>query len=182
MLGNELNNKTVYLMASKPIKRSHIIIGKYLGLIATLLINYFIMALFLSISLTLIGGKLDYRINYAIILIMGEMAIIVSVALFFSIITTSTLSAILTIAFYILGHFNDLVEINQPAALPELLVIFLKTIHYLLPSLGYFNIRTPVVYDLPVSFEYVFFTMLYGLLYTTLFIYVSCLLFTKKDL
>jgi ABC-type transport system involved in multi-copper enzyme maturation permease subunit len=182
MLGKEINNKTVYLMASKPIKRSFIIIGKYLGLLTTLLLNYFIMTLFLYSSLLFIGGKIDYTINYAIILTMCEMAIIVSVALFFSIITTSTLSAILTIAFYILGHFNDLVDINQPGLLNGLLVIFLKAIHYLLPSLGYFNIRTPVVYNLPVSLEYVFYTILYGLLYTILFICISCLLFEKKDL
>jgi ABC-type transport system involved in multi-copper enzyme maturation permease subunit len=169
-------------MASKPIKRSFIIIGKYLGLLTTLLLNYFIMTLFLYSSLLFIGGKIDYTINYAIILTMCEMAIIVSVALFFSIITTSTLSAILTIAFYILGHFNDLVDINQPGLLNGLLVIFLKAIHYLLPSLGYFNIRTPVVYNLPVSLEYVFYTILYGLLYTILFICISCLLFEKKDL
>lgn len=182
MLGKEVNSKTIYLMASKPIDRKVIVIGKYLGLLITLLLNYLIMSLFLILSLFFIGGNLDLNIFIAILLLIGEMAIMVAVSLFFSTITTPTVSSLCTIAFYIFGHFNDLVDGNVQGDNGGFLDILLKLLYYLLPNLEHFNIRTPVVYDLPITASYAVYTLIYGFLYTTLLLGFSCIIFSKKDL
>ncbi len=182
MLGKEVTSKTVYMMASKPITRSSIIIGKYTGLCLTLCINFLLMSIFFFGALLFIGGTIYLKLISAVLLTMVEMGVIVSVALLFSTITTPTLSAIFTIGFYIAGHFNDLVGIETLDQSKALLKPILKILYYVLPNLEHFNIRTPVVYDLPLSGDYVFFAVVYGLLYIVLLLSLSCALFTKKDL
>ncbi len=182
MLGKEVTSKTVYMMASKPISRSVIIIGKYTGLCCTLLINFILMSTFFFTALLLIGGSINFSLVFAVLCTMCEMAVIVAVALLFSTVTTPTLSAIFTIAFYISGHFNDLVGVDKLENSYGLLKMFLKALYYLLPNLEHFNIRTVVVYDLPLSGDYVFFALLYGVLYIVLLLLLSCTIFSRKDL
>lgn len=182
MLGKEVTSKTVYMMASKPITRSSIIIGKYTGLCLTLCINFLLMSIFFFGALLFIGGTIHLKLISAVLLTMVEMGVIVSVAMLFSTITTPTLSAIFTIGFYIAGHFNDLVGIETLDQSKALLKPILKILYYVLPNLEHFNIRTPVVYDLPLSGDYVFFAVVYGLLYIVLLLSLSCALFAKKDL
>lgn len=182
MLGKEVTSKTVYLMASKPISRSTIITGKYLGLCITLVINILLMSVFFFGALLCIGGSINGALLYAVLLTITEMAVIVAVALFFSTLTTPTLSAIFTIAFYIAGHFNDLVGIDKMDSSYTLLKILLKILYYVMPNLEHFNIRTVVVYALPLSGQYILFAVAYGIMYIALLLLLSSAVFSKKDL
>jgi ABC-type transport system involved in multi-copper enzyme maturation permease subunit len=182
MLGRELTTKTVYLLASKPLPRSTIVIGKFLGLCLTLCLNLCFMSFFLLISLEIMGGKLDLRILSSVILTIAEMAVIVAAALFFSTITTTTLAALFTVAFYLIGHFNDMIGVDlfakvNPAALP-----LLKTIYYLFPNLEHFNIRVAVIYNLAIPTWYVVYAIAYALAYCSLLLIFSCIIFSRKDL
>ncbi len=182
MLGKEVTSKTVYMMASKPISRSSIIIGKYIGLCCTLLINFMLMTLFFFAAFLLIDGNIHFGLIFAVLCTMCEMAVIVAVALLFSTVTTPTLSAIFTIAFYIAGHFNDLVDVDKMEQSYGLLKLFLNALYYIMPNLEHFNIRTAVIYNLPLSGEYIIYTLLYGFLYIVLLLLLSCAIFSRKDL
>ena len=51
LVWKEIEKKTVYSIFSKPVSRSNFIVGKYLGLCATLLANVLIMGLGVSVAL-----------------------------------------------------------------------------------------------------------------------------------
>lgn len=182
LLGREVNTRTVHLMAAKPIPRHLIVVGKFAGLSTTLLLNLALMTVFLFLTLLAIGGSVQPNLMVAAALIMCEMLVIVAVALFFSTITTSTPAAILTIAFYITGHLNDLLDIDKVPESQSLLAWGLRVVYYVLPNLEHFNVRTAVVYGMPLSAGYVLFALLYGILYTALLLLLSCCLFSRRDL
>lgn len=182
MLGRELTTKTVYLMVAQPLPRSAIVVGKFFGLCATLCLNLICMSLFLFAALKLMGGTIDMRLLSAVILTLCEMAVIVAAALFFSTLTTTTLSAIFTIGFYIIGHLNNLIGIELLGKSQAFLVPLLKGIYYLLPNLEHFNIRVPVVYGLTLPQGYVLYAGAYGLAYSLLLLVFSCMIFSRKDL
>lgn len=182
MLGKEVTSKTVYHLAAKPVPRYTIVIGKYIGLCTTLALNFFLMSLFLCIMLYTISGSLNLNIIYAIILTACEMFIIVAVALLFSTLTTATLSALLTIAFYIIGHFNTLLELEFIPQMNKAFTVFLKLLYYTIPNLEHFNIRTLVVFDLALPDNFVFLALIYAILYIVLFCIISCVIFSRKDL
>ena len=51
LMVQELEQKTIYLIVSKPIRRWEFVFGKYLGLSITLALNVFLMSLALWLSL-----------------------------------------------------------------------------------------------------------------------------------
>lgn len=182
MLGREIGTKTIYSLAVKPVPRYVIICGKFVGLLATLTINYALMGLFFVVALTYIGGDAGLPLLFAIVLIWAEMGVIVAVALLFSTVTNTTLSAMFTLGFYIAGHLNDLIGIQAVKEEAPALVGIMKFMYYAIPNLEHFNVRSRVVYELPIPTSYLIGVLGYGVLYMLFFLMLSSLLFARKDL
>ncbi|MBD3316682.1 MAG: ABC transporter permease subunit, partial [Chitinivibrionales bacterium] len=182
MLDKEMSGRTVYTLATKPVHRYTIIVGKYVGLTTTLLLNFGVMTLLFLATLWSMGGGSGLNVLPAVLLIWVEMAVVVAVSVLFSTFTNATLAAILTIAFYIAGHFNDLKDVVAVEGRHPWLVDLLHGLYYVLPNLEHFNIRSRVVYDLPVPSGFVGTAVLYGCLYVALFLLLSCAVFGRRDL
>src|SRR5882724_5165241 len=83
----EIERRTLYAILSKPIGRGEFLLGKYLGLCLTLLINVAIMGVGVSLALIYVRRGFDplvARIWPAIFLIYVELAILTGVAMLFS--------------------------------------------------------------------------------------------------
>ena len=57
----------------------------------------------------------------------------------------------------------------------------LKVIYFVLPNLEHFNIRSRIVYDLGIPDGYIAGAVLYGVLYASLLLIFSILIFNRKD-
>jgi Cu-processing system permease protein len=181
MLGREITSKTIYTLLSRPIRRYNVLVGKFCGLLLTLFVNFGLMTIFFLLTLKYIGGSLQPELLPAVLLTWVEMALIVAVSLLFSTLTTPTLSALFTLAFYISGHYNDLIDVASIAQQRPLLALFLKALYYILPNLEHFNIRSRVIYGLGLPDGYVILTIVYGCLYIALFLLISAVIFSRKD-
>jgi ABC-type transport system involved in multi-copper enzyme maturation permease subunit len=181
MLGREISTGTVHVLASKPVHRHTILLGKFAGLMGSLLLTVGIMAAAFLLMLWSQGGSPAPSIVWAIVLTWLEMALMVSVALFFSTFASPMLAAMLTLGFYLVGHFNDLMDVASVQG-NTVFSLLLRMIYFALPNLEHFNVRSRIVYELPVSGEYFGFAVLYGLLFTALFLLLSCWIFSRKDL
>jgi Cu-processing system permease protein len=182
LLGMEISTKTIYGILTKPVSRNAFIFGKFFGLLATLLLNFVLIAVVFFVTIRIVGANQGFDIFYAVILILIEMVVIVAAAIFFSSFTTPTLAAIFTLGFYIAGHLNDLVNIGAQQQNDFVWRIVLKTLFFVLPNLENFNIRTAIVYGLPVPSGFVTGAVVYGLLYTSILLMLSVVFFSRKDL
>jgi Cu-processing system permease protein len=182
MLGVEIASKTIYGVLTRPVTRTEFVLGKFLGLIATLLLNFVLIAAVFLIAVNVMGANQNASIIYAIILLVVEMIVIVAASMFFSSFTTPTLSAIFTLGFYVAGHLNDMVGVSAQQQQDIIWKAILKVLYYVLPNLEHFNIRTPIVYGLPVPSGFVQDAVCYGLLYASLLLVLSIALFSRKDL
>ena len=193
LVHKEIRKKTIYNIISKPIHRYEFILGKYCGLLLTVLVNLAIMLVILLAVLIL--NELFYphpvpgakepvgyvSILKAITLIFFELMLITSIAILFSTISTPTLSVFFTLAFYVVGHLTvDLKELG--AALES---SFLKGLcsfcYYVLPNLENFNIRAEMVRELSVNFNFMFYAIVYGILYISAVLLVSILSMERKQ-
>ncbi|MBD3344276.1 MAG: ABC transporter permease subunit [Chitinivibrionales bacterium] len=184
LLAKEIADKTLYSTLVKPIFRYTFVSGKFFGLLVTLAVNFAILTLIFWVIIIYLGGQATMPLFSAVLLIWIETALIVSVSIFFSTITTPMLAAIFTLAFYVIGHMNDFMELTLTAqtSINPVIENLLKIIYYLLPNLEHFNIREQVVYSVGVAPNYILFSFIYGVLYIFLFLILSCLIFTTKDL
>jgi len=183
VLGAEIADKTVYGVLCKPVDRVQFIGGKFLGLFVTLVLNFLLITLIFITAITIMTGHAPQsEIFYAVLLLMVEMSVIISAAIMWSCFTTPTLAAIFTLAFYAAGHLNDLITLSADVQTNPFLKVVLAALHYILPNLEYFNIRTQVVFGLAVGDGQVWLASIYGIFYTALLLLFSSLLFARKDL
>ena len=78
LMSQELEQRTIYIIASKPIHRWEIIAGKFVGLGITLGINVVLMSITLLLVDLIIEGTVDFGLIPASLLIYLEILLIVA--------------------------------------------------------------------------------------------------------
>ena len=182
LVHKEVEKKTIYAVLAKPVPRWQFLVGKYFGLMLTLAVVTGLMSVFYLGLVWWKGGELPLYLLPAILLTYLELSIITAVAIAFSSFTTPMLAAVFTVAVYVVGHlswgFANLLE-YVPTAAAQLVVTVL---YYGLPDLETFNIRSQVVYQVPVGSGYILDALVYACAYTTGMMSLAVLLFRRRDL
>ena len=194
LVSKEVERKSVHGLLTKPVTRAQFILGKYLGLLTTLVVNlsvmtlaYYAVLLYMDSTATAAvraswaAPALDPRQLAAIGLIMGELALVTAVALFFSSFSSPLLSAMLTLGLWVAGHFNgDLRQFEQVVDQPAVAWIA-RILYYVLPNLAPFNVRAEVVYGVAVAASHVGLTLLYAGVYITALLMATVAIFRRRD-
>lgn len=177
----ELERKTIYAIISKPIRRFEFVLGKYLGLLLTLLGVIAIMTAGFFALVFWVDGAVSPSLLKAVGFTYLELMVVTAVALFFSTFSTPIISAVFAFLLYAVGHLSGDLKLlgqNLPTQLGKGFCLFL---YYLLPNLENFNIRGQVVYNQPVTLRYTSFVLGYCLLYTLIVLAIATLIFRRRE-
>ena len=180
LLHKEMDKRTIYVILSKPIRRSEFIIGKFLGLVLSLGVVHFTTSALLMGYVTLLE-QFPTRILVASIATFLEMVIIIAVALMFSSFTTPIFSGVFTLGLWIIGRGARslllLVE-KLPEGPGRTLFVAL---YYLIPNLDRFNLETYAVYSVSAPPGYFISMVALFILYTGVFLSLTLLLFERRN-
>jgi ABC-type transport system involved in multi-copper enzyme maturation permease subunit len=182
LISREIDSRTVYYILAKPVHRWQFLLGKYVGLLATVLINLALMTVMLLLFVWAYGGGFDPRLMLATGMIGVEMALLVAFATLFSVLTRPMLGSVFTLAVFVVGHVSEdlwLLTRHLPGSIGRSLV---SVLYYLVPNLERFNFKTEVVHQLPVPAAAVGWALAYGVLFTVLVLVLACLRFGRRDL
>jgi len=176
----EIESKTVYLVLVRPIPKWYYIIGRYFGLVLSTYIGMIIMYLIHCAVLFCKGWSFDINYLYSVISSFMKIAIIGSLAVFFSLFSTSSASSLVfTFFLWLLGHFTSEIKFLIKKAGAPLLKILLEIFYFIIPNLQYFNWRDFLGSGLAPSWLLIAF--LYGASYCLIFLILSIILFNKKE-
>jgi len=182
LMVQELELRTIYLIASKPIHRWEIVLGKYAGLALTLLVNVFLMTIALWFVDLKIEKTVDFSLIPAIVLLYVEILLMVGFAMMFSSFASPTLSAVFTIVVFVIGHLSGFLR-EYVQLYPDRGFHWLfKAIYWVAPNLENLNLKTTVVEHLslpPHAFGY---GLLYGLMYLFIVLFITAAIFDRRDL
>jgi ABC-type transport system involved in multi-copper enzyme maturation permease subunit len=181
VLHKEIDRRTIYTILSKPLSRSEFVLGKYLGLAATIWLQLLIMsAVFVLVSL-LANAPLGTGHAAALVLSGVEMALMVAVATLFSSFTTPMLASFFTAGIWVVGHLTR--DLRQLASQSEFSGVRELTvwIHRLLPDLESFNLSIQAVHQLPIAPSEVWLPIVYGIGYASLVLILAMVLFQRRD-
>jgi ABC-type transport system involved in multi-copper enzyme maturation permease subunit len=194
LVSKEVDRRSVYPLFAKPIRRSEFILGKYAGLLLTLLANMAVMTIAIYAVLFFLSRgvptnvqsawdapAMDPALLEALGLIFLDLAVITAVALFFSTYSSPMLSAVFTLGIYVAGQFSaDLkrfdVIVDSPAA-----IAIARACYYVLPDFGRFDIKLAVVHGIPVSGAYMASTAVYAALYVAALLCGAVMIFSRRD-
>lgn len=194
LVSKEVERRSVFALLAKPLTREQFILGKYAGLVLTLIVNLTVMTLAFygvlayyhwSSPVTVRAGwpaaAVDPRLLIAVLMLVGELMIVTAVAVFFSTFSSPLLSAMLTLGCWVAGHFNaDLRHFEAVIDTPAF-VIAARVLYYLLPNLAPFNVRAELVYGLPIAWSHVAYTMVYAGVYVSLLLLAAIAIFRRRD-
>ncbi len=181
LIYKEIENRTVYIVLTKPTSRSMFIIGKILGLMAIVIFNTFILSFFTLSCYFMQGGVWSSLILWAILFTVLESAIVMVVVIFFSLITNPILTSLYGIGFALVSHaLSNVGELYFVRENPALLKL-LKVLQFMMPDLNSMNLRAYVLYEEVVTVNNLGVAGGSALFYISAFVAMCCYLFSKKQ-
>ena len=194
LVSKEVDRRSVYPLFAKPIRRAEFILGKYAGLLLTLLANMAVMTVAIYAVLFFLARgvpaniqsawdspALDPALLKALALIFLNLAVVTAVALFFSTYSSPMLSAVFTLGVYVAGQFSaDLKRFDTIVDAPAAIALA-KAAYYVLPDFSRFDVKLAVVHGIPVSAGYMASTTAYAALYVAALLFGAVLIFSRRD-
>jgi len=194
LVTKEVEKRSVYGLLTKPMSRAEFLLGKYAGLVTTLAVNLSVMTVALyavlyysnaiappGLRATWPAPAVDPRLLLAILLIFADLMLVTALALFFSTFSSPLWATLLTLGFWVAGHFNTDFR-NFGNVVDSAPVIWLaRVVYYVIPNLSPFDIKAEVVHGIHVGLRHVGLTLAYAALYIAILLTASVTIFGRRD-
>ncbi len=184
LVSKEIDKRTLYTMLTRPVRRWEFILGKFFGLVITLVVNAAFMTIGFFIALLyLMHGfqRSDLSILVAIYFILLQLMIVTAIALVFSSFSTPIESAVLTFAFFVVGSFSEDLRGFAEAA-KGTSHYFALGMSYIIPNFSALNVIAPVAHGNPVSPQLVLVNSLYAFTYAGAAVCLASLIFQNRNM
>ncbi|MCB9739713.1 MAG: ABC transporter permease [Deltaproteobacteria bacterium] len=187
LLQKEIEQKTLYAILPKPVRRSEFLVGKFLGLASLLAVQMAVLSLCWMAVLLMRGGEVTRPILVALGLSYVEIVMVTAIATFFSALSSPILSGVLTTGLFAVGRISyvltDLMSAKKGifVEVPAMRA-FGRALVTVVPDLSTFNISDEVLLGWAVPDGYVWSAVGYGLSWTVVFLVLGVLVFERRDL
>jgi ABC-type transport system involved in multi-copper enzyme maturation permease subunit len=180
----EMEEKTVYLILSRPITRANYIIGRFFGILCVMLTYIIIMAGSLLVMLLAKGWTFNIYFFGIILSIFLKIIIVASCSILLSLASTSAASSFVSIFFlWALGHYaEELKYLNVLLKEAQIKVTyFLKIIYYIIPNFSKLNYKDIFNVDAASGINFLWLSG-YAIFYSAALLVIGILIFNKKEL
>lgn len=184
LVSKEIEKRTLYTVLARPVARWEFILGKYLGLAATLAVNTSCMAAGFFVAVAYVSGGLhaaDVNLLVALYLIGLQLLVMTALAILFSSFSTPIFSAAFSFAMFVIGNFvEDMRGFAAMSGGPEGWLV--RGLSYLVPNLGAMNVAAQVAHGQPVPGALILADTANALFYAVAALAAAVLIFERRDL
>jgi ABC-type transport system involved in multi-copper enzyme maturation permease subunit len=184
LVAKEIDKRTLYTVLSRPVRRWEFIVGKFFGLVGTLVVNATLMAFGVFAALLYVAHRFhkpDAWVLVALYFIILEFLVVTSLALLFSSFSTPIMSAIFTFALFVIGSFAE--DLRGFATMAKGLTHWLSLgAAYIVPNLSALNVISSVAHGEPVAGRLILYNTIYALFYAAMAITGAVLIFDRRNL
>ena len=181
----EIEKRTLYSLLAQPVRRSEFLLGKYAGLVLTLVVNTSFMTMGLAAALFYVGRpfvRSDASVLVTVYFILLELALVTALALFFSCFSSPLLSTLFTLGIYITGVFaRDIRSLGELTSNPALKGLT-RILYYAVPNFRNFNAIAAAAHGETIPAALVGQNTLYAALYVALLLVAASAIFARRDL
>jgi ABC-type transport system involved in multi-copper enzyme maturation permease subunit len=181
LVSKEIEKRTLYTVIAKPVSRNQFILGKYLGLVLTLLVNVVVMACGLVGLAYVWEGALSPRLLLAVLFIFLELMLVTALALLFSTFSSPALSAIFTLCLFVAGHLSADLRLFAAHFGGAVTRVVAETLYFLLPNLSYLDLKDRAVHNLGIDPGRTGLALAYGISYVTAVILTAMTIFQRRE-
>ncbi len=181
LIHKDIEKRTIYTVIAKPVKRAEIILGKFLGLFLLVAILQGAMAIIHQFTIFIYEGKFDLPILLNLPFSLIGIMVLSSILLLFSSFSSTTLTSIMGVLFYVIGHASPDLKLFADTVKVPAIKYLAYGFYYILPNLENFNLRLELVHKLPIYTDRLLFSICYGFIYTIFLLYLAIIVFEKKE-
>jgi len=184
LVSKEIDKRTLYTVLTRPVRRWEFILGKFLGLLGTLVVNAALMTFGFFVALLYLMHtfqKADLYILVAIYFILLQFMIVTSITLLFSSFSTPIESAVLSFAIFVVGSFSD--DLRGFADIASGVAhYFTVGTWYLIPNFSTLNVISQVAHDNPMGASLILFNTIYALAYAGAAVCAASIIFQNRNM
>jgi ABC-type transport system involved in multi-copper enzyme maturation permease subunit len=184
LVSKEIDKKTLYTVLARPVRRWEFIVGKFAGLTGTLTVNAGFMALGFFAALLYLTHRFVFADMYLVValyFIVLEFVLITALALLFSTFSSPLLSAVFAFSLFVIGTFAE--DLRGFAAMSSGGTrIVAEGLAWLVPNFAAFNVISQVAHAETVPGSLIFYNTAYAIVYATVCLSASVLIFERRDL
>lgn len=182
LIGKEIEQKTLYMVLSKPISRSAFILGKITGLSSVLFLNTLLLGSLSCLIYYYFNGALNSLVLWTMLFSFFEAIIVLFFSVLFSLVTNTTLTVIYTFVLYVVGHaLNETMKLFMVQN-SVFLKGFLDFIYVIIPNFYRLNLKDHLIYEQVLTANYYVPTLIYTLLYIGALAGIVVVTFKRKNL
>lgn len=197
-IASEIEGKTTMTLLSKPINRRQFVVGKYIGIMNSVLALIIPMAIVLCLliyykvgydaresakEMPEVAVRLTsvYQILPSLALIAMEIFVLTAISVAISTQVPMLVNIVTIFSIFVIAHLTPAVVQSGKLKI-EFVSFMAKLIAALLPSLETFNMSTAVSTNATIPPEYLGLSALYSLIYCVIAILFAFVLFEDRDL
>ena len=182
LVWKEIEKRTVYSIFSKPVGRGEFIVGKYLGLCATLFVNVAVMGIGVTLALLYVhGGRFIGPVWASVLLIFLELTVVTAIAIMFSSFSTPALSALLTFCVFVIGHFSSSLRDLAQGLRSDVSKMIFESIYYVLPNLSHFSFITETSNGMVAPGAMIGTAAVYAVVLDVVLLTITVLIFNRRN-
>ncbi|HXF05453.1 MAG TPA: ABC transporter permease [Blastocatellia bacterium] len=184
LTGRDIEQRTVYMLLSKPLGRGELLLGRFVGGAVTLGASVTFMTAAVLLALTFLTRSvtsLHAIIVPAAFLLYLQALLVLALALLFATFSTPVLSAILTFVLFLIGHLtSDFAHLAETVDSPGV-ALLCRMLYYTLPNFQNFNFITAVAHGQELALSLVGKVSLYAILYGGILLLVAVMIFERRE-
>jgi ABC-type transport system involved in multi-copper enzyme maturation permease subunit len=180
LVSKEIERRSLFPLLAKPLTRDEFYLGKFAGLVFTLLVNLAVMTGGMYLTLLATGRGLDAGLITAVYPILLGLVLVVAFAMLFSTLTSSTLASVFTVGVVVTGRFSDVVR-NMRQVAPSVPTWLVDLLYLALPNFRNFEFKDRVVYGEPVPAAVLGWVTLYAAAYVGIVLALGLASFRRRD-
>lgn len=179
---NDVEARTIYPVAARPIARWGYVLGKFFGAFLTVVVGIALMAVAFAVLIASFEGRVDGFLVLAIAFAALEAAVICAVATAISTFASPAVTAALTFVIYFLGtikigYIGGLIQ-RMPDDFQKTVV---ASLYHVLPNLECFNLKAALVHSDHIPAAYLAQVAAYGLCYAAFVLAIGAARFARRE-
>jgi ABC-type transport system involved in multi-copper enzyme maturation permease subunit len=181
LVSKEIERRSLYPLLAKPLTRGELFLGKFAGLVFTLLVNLAFMTAGLYLTLVSTGRRPDPLLLAAIYPIFLGLVLVVAFAMLFSTVSSSSaLASVFTVGTVVAGRFTDVIR-NMREVAPGVPPWLVESLYALLPNFRNFDFKDRVAYGDAVPAAVLGWVTVYAVAYAGVVLAVGLASFRSRD-
>lgn len=177
----EIERRTIYTIASKPLPRWHFVLGKYLGLMGVLATLLAGMAALYCASVGLQQGFPGLEVFQSWLLLYVELGLLTAWALLLSCGSSPTVATFFAISVTLIGNLADDVWRFGHQVESASVQTASEVLYWVLPNFSLLNVSELAVHQQPIPMDRMLGGIGYGLAYSVVVLLAAFAVFSRRD-